>query len=106
MKLVLALLLLFSCAGPAWAWTGVYSWTAMTGATSYKVEKSVDNQVTWTVVGTPATPAFTYTGTEAGITFFRVSACNAVGCVVRAADGLWHNEAAQLPFAPINITGQ
>jgi hypothetical protein len=103
--LVLAILVL-ALARPAAAWTQSYTWSVSAGATSYKVEKSIDNGVTWTVTGTPTTPALAYTGTEPGLVLFRYSACNANACVLRPADGLWHNEAAQLPFAPVNLQGQ
>ena len=94
---------LLGVALPAWAWTATYSWSPATGATSYKVEKTVDQGATWTLVASPTTPTYAYTGTETGLVLFRVSACNANGCTVRSADGLWHNEAWQPPSAATNL---
>lgn len=91
---------------PALSWTQTYSWSVVATATSYKVEKSVDNGVTWVVAGTPATPTFAYTGTETGLVLFRISACNANACTLRPTDGLWHNDGAQFPLAPTNLSGQ
>ena len=90
----------------AGAWTETYSWGAVIGATSYTVEKSVDAGTTWTLEAAPTEPSLTYTGTEPGLTIFRVSACNANGCTLRTADGLWHNEAWALPLAPGNLQVQ
>jgi len=105
-KLLVSALLVFGCVAPAWAWTEVYSWSASSGATSYRVERTTDNGTTWTQIGSPTTPTFTYTGTEAGLTLFRISACNAITCVVRGGDGLWHNEVWQNPLAPSNLLAQ
>lgn len=79
----------------AHAWTMAMTWSAVPGATTYKVEQSADNGVTWTIVGGPlTTPGLVITnGTEPGLVLFRVSACNSNGCTVRSGDGLWHNEA-------------
>jgi hypothetical protein len=90
-------------AAPAWAWTESFSWSPVTGATSYKVEKSADTGATWTVASSPTAPAYVYTGTEPGLVLFRVSACNAIGCGVRAGTGFWHNEAWLPPPAPANL---
>src|SRR3990172_956714 len=100
---VVGTLVLLALPTPAWAWTAVYSWSPVPTATIYRIEKSVDNGVAWTVVtATLTAPTYTYTGSEAGLVLFRVSACNANGCTVRPADGLWHNEAWQVPGAPVN----
>lgn len=97
-----ALLLLWSAS--AYAWTTTYSWTSVPNASAYKIEKSVDNGATWTVVtATLTTPTFNYTGTETGLTLFRFSNCNSTGCTVRPADGHFHNEAWQPPTAPVNL---
>jgi hypothetical protein len=97
------LVLLLALAAPAHAWTATYTWAPSSGATGYKVEKSSDGGATWTVVASPTSATLNYTGTETGLTLFRVSACNGAGCTVRAADGLWHNEAWQPPAVPANL---
>lgn len=52
----------------------VLTWTAVSGATSYKVEKSTDNKVTWSSAGTdPTTATLTPTGLSTGTVWFRVS---------------------------------
>ena len=92
--------------GPAWAWTATYSWTVVAGATSYKVEKSVDNGVTWVLVASPTAATLTYTGAEPGLLLLRISACNANGCTVRYGDGLWHNEVWVPPVPPSSLAVQ
>ncbi len=106
MWLVFVLLACVLSVSPAWAWPVSLSWGPVTGATSYKVEKSTDGGTTWTSVGTPTVPSFSYTGTETGLVIFRVSACNAVTCTVRYGDGLWHNEAWVPPAPAGNLSTQ
>ena len=103
--LATALLLasLLGAAAPAWAWTATYSWSPATGATSYKVEKTVDQGATWTLVASPTAPTYAYTGTEPGLVLFRISACNAVACTPRWADFLAHDESKQPPPAAMNL---
>jgi len=99
-RLIGGLLAVLLLAAPAWAYTEVYSWAPVTGATSYNVYKSVDSGTTWTLVASPTTPTYTYTGTETGLTLFRVAACNAQGCGLRAGDGFFHNDGWIIPLAP------
>jgi len=106
MRYILALLLLLGIATSAQAYTEVYTWAPVTGATSYNVYKSVDNGTTWTLVASPTSPTYTYTGTETGLTLFRVSACNSVGCTVRSGDGFWHNDAWVPPVMPTGLQVQ
>jgi len=89
---------------PALAWSDVYSWTASSGATSYKVESSIDNGVTWVLAGSPTTPTFTLTLTSTALTLVRISACNANGCATRSVSGFYHNEAWAPPLVPTNLT--
>ena len=105
-KILLGCFILLGIASPAWAWTETYSWIATAGATSYKIEKSVDSGATWTLVSSPTTPTYTYVGAEPALVVFRISACNAVGCTIRAGDGFWHNEAWVPPAAPVNLQVQ
>ena len=89
---------------PVWAWTAVYSWTVDSRATTYRVEKSVDSGAAWSMAGTGlVAPSFTYTGTEPGLVLFRISNCNAMGCVLRSHDGLWHNEAWAPAGMPVKL---
>lgn len=97
-KVVLTAAFILLAAESASAWTLTMSWAASTGATSYRVDKSTDNGSTWATAGTVTTPTFTYTGTEPGLVLFRVTAINAVGSNTRTADGIWHNEAFQVPL--------
>ena len=103
-RILLALSLLLFLASPAFAWTETYTWTADPNATSYKVEKSLDSGTTWTSVGTPSTPTFSYTGTDTGTVLFRVSNCNATGCTTRYWGGFWHNEAWRPAGQPTGLT--
>src|SRR5205823_7074447 len=53
------------------------SWTASSGATSYKVQRSPDGSAGWTQVGTSTTTSFTDTGLSPATTYFyRVIAGN------------------------------
>lgn len=107
MRILLAVVFLLLSSGVAQAWTASYSWAPATGATSYKVEKSVDNGATWTVVSaTLASPTLNYTGSEAALVLFRVSNCNSNGCTVRPGDGWWHNEGWTPPPAPASLAVQ
>jgi hypothetical protein len=53
------------------------SWTAISGATSYSVERSADGNTGWTTAGVPTTNSYTDTGlNEAATWFYRVRANN------------------------------
>lgn len=100
-------LAVLAAAGPAHAWTQTGQ-AADPTATSFKIEKSTDSGVTWSVAIASTTSPWTYTGlaAETGLVLFRVSGCNAVGCTIRPNDGTWHNEAWALPLVPGAITAQ
>jgi hypothetical protein len=52
----------------------VLTWTAVSGATSYLVEKSTDAQATWSSAGSnPTAATLTPTGLATGTVYFRVS---------------------------------
>lgn len=54
------------------------TWTAVSGATSYLVEKSTDAGVTWASAGTnPTSATLTVTGLSTGTVYFRVSSISA-----------------------------
>jgi phosphodiesterase/alkaline phosphatase D-like protein len=56
------------------------SWSAASGATTYKVQRSPDGSTGWTQVGTSVTTAFTDSGLTPSTTYFyRVIASNSVG---------------------------
>ncbi len=62
------------------------SWTAPTGAASYKVEISSDGGSTWTILATPATTTYAATGLTTDTAYrFRVSAVNAGGASAPSA---------------------
>ena len=46
------------------------SWTASTGATSYRVDRSIDNGTTWTTIGTASSPAYNDDGLTASTTYW------------------------------------
>jgi len=56
------------------------SWTASSGATSYKIQRSPDGSTGWTQVGTSSTTTFTDSGLIPSTTYFyRVLASNGTG---------------------------
>src|SRR5207245_4738181 len=56
------------------------SWTASSGATSYKIQRSPDGSTGWTQVGTSSTTTFTDSGLIPSTTYFyRVLASNGSG---------------------------
>ena len=56
------------------------SWTASSGASSYKIQQSPDGSTGWTQVGTSTTTAFTDTGLSPSTTYYyRVLASNTAG---------------------------
>jgi len=56
------------------------SWTASSGASSYKIQRSPDGSTGWTQVGTSTTTAFTDTGLSPSTTYYyRVLASNTAG---------------------------
>lgn len=56
------------------------TWDAVSGATSYKVEKSTDAGVTWSSAGSnPTSATLAVTGLSTGTVYFRVSTISAAG---------------------------
>ena len=56
------------------------SWTPSTGATSYKLERSIDGGVTWSALATQSTTTYNNTGLTASTAYqYRVSASSAAG---------------------------
>lgn len=77
-------------------------WDPSTGATGYKIQKSVDLGVTWTTaidVGNVTT--YVYTNVEENIlVIFRASAYNAAGESVRTWSGAWFDSRKKPVAAP------
>ena len=60
--------------GTSPARTVVLTWTAVSGATAYVVEKSIDNQATWSsAITNPTAATASPTGLTTGTVYFRVS---------------------------------
>jgi cellulose 1,4-beta-cellobiosidase len=57
----------------------VLSWSASTGATSYKVKRATVSGGPYTVIATPTATAYTDTTVVSGTYYYVVSAVNAVG---------------------------
>ncbi len=84
--------------GTATATTVTVIWSAVSGATSYLVERSSDGVTGWTSVGTTATTSLTDTNLANGTTYYyRVLASNSVG------SGTPSNVAA-VPTLPAAVT--
>jgi titin len=79
------------------------SWNAVTGAGSYRVERSIDG-VNWTMVGTTTLVSFTDTGLLPNAQYYyRVSATNSTG--TSAASAVVNAETLQTaPAAPAGLT--
>jgi len=67
-------------AAPASSTSITVSWSAVTGATGYKVYRSSSSSGTYTSVGTPTTNSYTDTGLTSNTTYYyKVSASNSAG---------------------------
>jgi len=91
--LCIVLLAVVIAPAAAQAWTETYTWAPSSGATSYRLETSVDGGSSWMLQGTPPTTSFTLTMTSAGLTLVRVLPCKSSGCATTIPSGFWHNEA-------------
>jgi len=78
---------------PAFGADVVLKWDASTGATGYKIHKSIDQGVTWsTAIDVGNVTTYTYTSVEENtLVLFRASAYNAVGESVRTWSGAWYD---------------
>ncbi|HEX6984284.1 MAG TPA: fibronectin type III domain-containing protein, partial [Planctomycetaceae bacterium] len=75
------------------------TWSAASGATGYKVERSADGGATWAQVGTTTAASYAATGLSAGTAYaFRVRAYNAAGSGAYSA-------AASATTFPASTTG-
>jgi fibronectin type 3 domain-containing protein len=77
------------------------SWTAVTGASSYTVQRSTTSGGPYTTVGSPTTASFADSGLTAGTTYFYVvQAVNASGSSASSAQA----SATTVPPAPTGLT--
>ena len=70
------------------------NWDPCTGATGYKIQKSVDLGVTWlTAIDVGNVTTYKYLNVEENIVvFFRASAYNMVGEAIRTYSGAWFDQ--------------
>ena len=99
--LMAALLILF-LAAPVWAADITLGWDAVTDVTGYRMYRSVDGGVTWTMAQEVGNVTeVTLTGQpDTGIVLYRVAAYNANGEAVRTWSGAWYNKEWQPPANP------
>jgi len=81
-------------------------WEASSGATGYKIQKSVDLGVTWaTAVDVGNVTTFKYLNVEENVlVLFRASAYNAAGESIRTWSGAWYDHRKK-PVASPTGTG-
>lgn len=100
----------FLLASSAWAGPQVLSWDPIAVATSYGVEQSLDNGVTWTASplvvpqSCDATRCFaTVNAPTTGRALYRIWAANSVGRTTRFSAGLWVCESCAPPPTATNV---
>jgi F0F1-type ATP synthase membrane subunit a len=78
------------------------AWDAATGATSYKLQMSLDQGVTWPQEKTVTTgTTYTWVGVpDTGLVLFRAISVNSQGVAMRTEAGAWYNGTWRLPTAP------
>jgi fibronectin type 3 domain-containing protein len=87
--------------------TGInVSWTTVTGASAYTVQRSLDGLTNWTTVGSPTSNSFPDSGLTNGVTYFyRVSATVAAGTTSYSSTASSSTgSAATIPTTPANQT--
>ena len=98
----IVLLAIVFVAAPVWAADINLRWDAVTDATGYRMYRSVDSGVTWTMVqevGDVTTVALTGQP-DTGIVLYRVAAFNANGEAIRSWSGAWYNNEWKPPADP------
>jgi len=77
-------------------------WDPSSGATGYKIQKSVDLGVTWsTAIDVGNVTTYIYTNVEENVlVFFRASAYNAAGESVRTWSGAWFDQRKKPTSSP------
>jgi hypothetical protein len=91
----------FAIQTPANAVDVTLHWDPSTGATGYKIQKSIDQGVTWLpAIDVANVQTFTYLNVEENIlVFFRVSAYNLAGESIRTWSGAWYDHRKK-PVSP------
>ncbi|UGB47239.1 hypothetical protein LQ772_08140 [Frateuria edaphi] len=89
--------------------TGSYtvSWTAVSAASSYKLQEQVNGSTTWTSITNTTGTSFALSGKANGTYGYRVMACNANGCgPVSAAKSVTVGVVPATPAAPhVSVSG-
>lgn len=109
MKKVLVFLLgLMFIATGALAADVTLSWDASVGATSYKIQMSTDQGVTWAAERpVPTGTTFTWTAApDTGLLLFRAVAVNGAGQAIRTDAGVWFNGSWKVPAPPAKFGAQ
>jgi titin len=85
------------------------TWTGSSGATSYKIQRSLDGSTSWTQVGTSTSPttAFADNGLASGTTYYyRVLASNGGGDSTPSNTANAATNPTTAPSAPTNLTAR
>lgn len=101
-RFLMVLVLVFGLCTVSQAADISFKWDASTGATGYKIYRSVDNGATWTMVkDVGLVTEITLTAQpDTGLVIYRVSAYNTVGESVRHWSGAWYNKSWEPPGQP------
>lgn len=107
-KMFLALMFLLVVAGPVLAADVTLRWDAALDASSYKIQMSTDQGVTWAVERpVPTGTTFTWIGApDTGLILFRAVSVNSVGIAIRTEAGAWFNGAWKPPAIPGGLGAQ
>lgn len=106
---IIAILLVLLLSAEANAGVEVFKWDAVSNATEYPVEKSIDNGTTWqplvVVASSACTPQCTLSATlpNTGYVLVRVGARNANGTTMRSWTGFFHCDSCRPLTAPVNV---
>lgn len=109
-RFIVAVIGVFGMVGLANAGPITLLWDESPGATSYDIEASTDNGVTWAVVASPLASVcantecnFTLTAPSTGRVLYRFVAKNAIGHTPRYDAGMWYCESCKPPSGPLNV---
>lgn len=100
-RVILAVVFIFMVASLARAADVSLSWDAVTGATSYRIQMSIDQGATWPTerIVTSGTTFVWTAAPDAGLLLFRAVSYNAAGNTIRTDAGAWYNGSWKLPTA-------